>query len=106
VTLQLTQGQWETNASAAHVVLASFFTNKDDSPAAYNRAKLANGFLGHYSRHEATESSRETTRLIIGRHLSENREQFREFMSLTLPNIPLPTPLEALPEPAKQSRTK
>lgn len=99
MTLQLTQTQWETNASAAHEVLATFFSNKDDSPAAYNRAKLANGYIGHYSRHEATESSREATRLIIGRHLAENRDQFREFMALSLPAIPLPPPLEPLPEP-------
>jgi len=89
---QPTNEQWSHNADLAHQVMRDFFANSDDSPAAYNRAKLANGFLGHFSRHEATESSRETTRLIIGRHLSENREEFREFARLALPNIPLPAP--------------
>jgi hypothetical protein len=89
--------QWEGLRAQSFSALRVFFEGEGADPKAVARAKIATSFISSYTRHEATASAREQTRLIIGRQLAENPEQFREFVRLTLPGIPLPGPA-ALPE--------
>ena len=94
---ETSERQWEQLRSQSFAALRTFFEGEAADPQAVARAKIATSFISSYTRHEATASAREQTRLIIGRQLAENPEQFREFVRLTLPGIPLPG-LAALPE--------
>ena len=89
--------QWEGLRGQSFAALRIFFEGETADPQAVARAKIATSFISSYTRHEATASAREQTRLIIGRQLAENPEQFREFVRLALPDIPLPA-LAELPE--------
>ena len=89
--------QWEGLRSQSFAALRTFFEGEAADPQAVARAKIATSFISSYTRHEATASAREQTRLIIGRQLAENPDQFREFVRLALPGIPLPA-LPALSE--------
>jgi hypothetical protein len=96
--------QWEALRNQSFSALRGFFEGEGADPQAVARAKIATSFISSYTRHEATASAREQTRLIIGRQLAENPEQFREFVRLALPGVPLPGPA-ALPEAGPEAPT-
>ena len=89
--------EWEGLRGQSFGILRQFFEEEVADPQAVARAKIATSFISSYTRHEATASAREQTRLIVGRQLAENPDQFREFVRLALPGIPLPG-LAVLPE--------
>ena len=84
-----TEEQWHALLRLSFASLRQFLEAANTDPQAIARAKLANTFISSYTRHEATASAREQTRLIIGRQLAENPEQFREFVRLAMPDVPL-----------------
>jgi len=51
------------------------------------RAKLALGSLSAVARLRATERVRDATQFHIVKAVAENEEQFREYVSLTLPHL-------------------
>lgn len=58
------------------------------------RAKVAASAFSGWTRHKATESARDGNTLMLIRELAKDKDQFREFVKLGMPNAPI---VRALP---------
>jgi len=87
-----TEEQWDNLLTQSMGALKTFLEEDTVNPQALARVKVATSFISSYTRHEATESSKEQTRFMIGRQVSQTPEDFRRFAALSLPRIQLPAP--------------
>mgnify|MGYP001612065160 CR=1 FL=1 len=95
--------QWETLLQESTAALHAFFSAETSDPQSIAKARVATSVLASYTRHEATESAREGTRLIIARQLAEDREQFAYYLRVSMPHLALPKPGEVQSSPADHS---
>lgn len=75
--------------------LRKFLAQGEVTSADVARAKVAATAFSGWTRHKATESARDSNTLALIRELAADKEQFREFVRLSLPNAPV---LKALPK--------
>jgi len=84
-----TKGQtsWQRLFEEASNQILGFF--KNPVPENMPKVKVATSVLSSYTRHEQTESARDQTSVIIARHLSDNKEEFAEYLKLSNPKLGL-----------------
>jgi hypothetical protein len=82
---------WQKLLKEATDVLIDFFTSPEgaESPN-LQRVKIATSVLSTFTRHEATESARETTAVVIAREMAENKEEFKNYLNIAMPKLQLP----------------
>lgn len=82
-----TNKQWDGLFDEASQQIMKYFKNptSEDMP----KVKVATSVLSSFTRHEQTQSAREQTSVMIARHISENKEEFAEYLRLSNPNLKL-----------------
>ena len=83
------QNNWHKLFEEASKQILGFF--KDPTPENMPKVKVATSVLSSYTRHEQTESARDQTSVIIARHLSDNKDEFAEYLKLSNPRLALLT---------------
>lgn len=81
------QNSWGKLFEEASKQIMNFFKNptQENMP----KVKVATSVLSSYTRHEQTESARDQTAVIIARHLSDNKEEFAEYLKISSPKLGL-----------------
>lgn len=75
--------------------LRKFLAGQDNATSLdIGKARVAASALSAWTRHRQTESARESNFLVLARELAENKEQFKKFVRVAMPNAPI---LAALP---------
>lgn len=92
-------GNWDQLREESSTVLLKFLRSGADDSAAISRARVAQSILSAVTRHEATESAREQTRVVIARGVSRDHEDFAEYVKISLPHMPSLPPREPLQAP-------
>lgn len=90
-----TKQTWETVRDKALKTVAKCLDSSDqvDLP----RAKIATSLLSSFTRHEATESAKQQTAVIVARQLATDKNQFREYLNISsagfhIPQLPVGPP--------------
>lgn len=79
---------WEVLRESAMMVMLNYLRSAD--PHDLPHVKLAATALSNYTRHEATESAKLTTGVLVARELSANKEEFAKYLKLSAPTLQLP----------------
>ena len=71
----------------ASKALLEYFRGGIEDPQANTKARIATSVISSYTRHEATESAKEQTRVLVARQLATNREEFERYIQLAMPQM-------------------
>lgn len=82
-----TKDNWGELKDDAVGVLRGFFKAKSTDDEAMRKVKVATSVLSSYTRHEQTESAKEQTAVIVGRELAANKEEFAEYLRVSIPRL-------------------
>lgn len=82
------QYSWEDARDKALRTVCRFLDTKDEK--LLPQVKVATSTLSNYTRHEATESARQQTAVIVARSLSDNKEEFRRYLELSSVGLNIP----------------
>ena len=94
----LAKTEFDSLGQEAIIALRKFFTIREPTSLVIGAARVAASALGAWTRYCQTETSRESNFLMLARELAEDKEEFRKFVKLGMPNAPI---VQALP--AKRS---
>ena len=78
---------WGALTLASKQVLLDFFTVDSGDALAMGRARIAASVLSSYTRHEATESARATTAVMIAKTVATNTEEFAAYLRVSAPQL-------------------
>lgn len=67
--------------------LIGFFQQESLDAQALAKARIATSVLSNVTRHEATERARDAMRVAVYRQISKNREEFAEFVKISMPQL-------------------
>lgn len=81
-------------AAAAKDRLREFLTNDFDNDESIPAVRIAASVLASWTRYEQTQSAREASGFMMARELAQNPEQFRKYLSVACPNVPLAEMIE------------
>lgn len=84
------EGQWGELFGEARKALKDYFKWPEDENKR-QAARVATSVLSSYTRHEATDSAKVSTAVIIARALAEDKEEFKEYLRISVPEIQLPS---------------
>ena len=82
--------QWDKAVGAALEELQKFMKLGNPQPRDYQRVKVAQGILSNWTRHEATESAKEQTRVVAARFM-RNSQESAEYLRLAAPTLQIPS---------------
>jgi hypothetical protein len=78
---------WERLFDGASKAVLKFFENP--TPEDLPKVKVATSVLSSFTRHEQTDSAREQTAVIIARQLADNKEEFANYLKISMPKLQL-----------------
>ena len=81
--------KWDELFDEASRTILDFMRRPE--PEGMPNVKVATTVLSSYTRHEATESARQQTAVIVARSLAEDKQQFAEYLRLSVPQLSLPS---------------
>ena len=81
--------KWDELFNEASRTILGFMRRPE--PEGMPNVKIATSVLSSYTRHEATESARQQTAVIVARSLAEDKQQFAEYLRLSVPQLSLPS---------------
>ena len=82
----------ELHAQSSNTIL-SFLKSKKEDIFILRKAKVASSVLAACVRHDATQSSRERMIFGIARYIINDKNEFAEYIKLSMPLLNLPSPL-------------
>ena len=77
----------ELKDDAVEVIRGYFKSDGSNASEIMPKVKVATSVLSSYTRHEQTESAKEQTAVIVGRELAENKEEFAEYLRVSIPRL-------------------
>lgn len=84
---------WDELRKEASNVLLSFLKGEEQpTDKDLSKAKVASSVLSSFTRHEQTASARETTAVMVGKMIYEDRDTFEAYVRVATPGIKLPKP--------------
>lgn len=83
---------WEELRQEATSTLIAFLQQQEHTSQDLAKAKLASSALSSITRHEQTQSAREATAVLVGRHIYEDKNEFAEYLRIATPELKLPIP--------------
>jgi len=78
---------WDDLKDDAVDTLRGFFKADSTDDEAMRKVKVATSVLSSYTRHEQTESAKEQTAVIVGRELAANKDEFAEYLRVSIPRL-------------------
>ncbi len=78
-------------------VLTDFYRNPEKVDKDFSLAKIANATVGAWTRQQQTKSAVATTTFMIGRELAGDKEQLRQYINASMPDLGI---TKMLPEKA------
>lgn len=87
-------------------ILRKFLSQAEFTKLDLERARVAQSTFASWTRNRQTENARESNFLILARELAEDKNQFRRFVRLGMPNAPIlkALPSADVPMPARKRR--
>jgi len=84
------KNQWDELLEISVPEIKKFLKLGNPRPIDYQRVKIAMSALSNITRHEATESAKEGTRVIAARLFSKTPEEVAEYLRVSTPSLQLP----------------
>ena len=84
---KMAKDNWEELKNDAVETLRKFFKVESPDDETIKKVKIATSILSSYTRHEQTESAKEQTAVIVGRELSSNKDEFAEYLRISIPRL-------------------
>lgn len=81
--------KWNQLFDESHKVLMGYLKGDSQTEQQRQRVKVAVSVMSGYTRHEATESAKQQTAVVIARELASNKTEFAEYLKLSLPRVQL-----------------
>lgn len=90
-----TEEKLSSLADKAISSLHDFFSQEEHTGKDIGSARIATAVLSSWTRHAQTKSAEKATMFMVARELASNKEQLKEYVRLTMPDLGL---VKALPE--------
>lgn len=87
-------GNFDEVAQLAIKRLKNFLQAEEVSEQALSGARVAASVLSAYTRYQQTDSAREATRFMMARELAQNPEDFRRYLAVACPQVPVHAMIE------------
>ena len=86
--------KWDKAVDMALDEMVKYLKLGNPQPRDHQKLKAAQGILSNWTRHEATQSQREQTRVVAARFMRDPKES-AEYLRMAAPSLKLPAPQPA-----------